>query len=183
MNREVQLHLEPTGDRLSVAAGASLQDTLFDYGVEFPCGGQGSCGKCRVRVVNGRLDPTREDTLLLSEEAVAAGWRLACRGRLDHDATLHLAQWDARVLSDDAPLDVCPRDGWGIAVDLGTTTVAAQLVDLTTGSVLAVRTNVNPQVTCGADVMSRIHYAVHDGGADLAKTAGASLSSATAMGI
>ena len=165
MNREVSLHLEPTGRGLVAAPGTLLQDLLFEEGVEFPCGGQGACGKCRVRVVSGRLDATGEDISLLGEEAVDAGWRLACRGRITHDATLLLAQWDARVLSDNTPIEVSSRDGWGIAVDLGTTTVAAQLVELAAGNVLSVRVGLNPQVACGADIMSRVHYAVTGGGA------------------
>ncbi len=58
-------------------------------------------------------------------------------------------------------IDVVP--GWGrqylgLAVDLGTTTVVAYLLDLTTGKVLAVEADVNPQISVGDDVISRIAY-------------------------
>lgn len=46
----------------------------------------------------------------------------------------------------------------GLAVDLGTTTLAASLIDLRTGGDLATATTVNPQVRFGHDVMTRIHY-------------------------
>ena len=52
----------------------------------------------------------------------------------------------------------------GIVVDLGTTTVAVQLVDLGTGEILATRTNYNAQIPCGLDVISRINYARRAGG-------------------
>lgn len=47
----------------------------------------------------------------------------------------------------------------GIAVDIGTTTVAGYLTDLTTGKVLATHSMMNPQVSFGEDVMSRITFA------------------------
>jgi uncharacterized 2Fe-2S/4Fe-4S cluster protein (DUF4445 family) len=53
----------------------------------------------------------------------------------------------------------------GLAVDVGTTTVAAYLCDMNTGEVIATESMVNPQVVYGEDVMSRITYTmVHPGG-------------------
>jgi uncharacterized 2Fe-2S/4Fe-4S cluster protein (DUF4445 family) len=52
----------------------------------------------------------------------------------------------------------------GIVVDLGTTTVAVQLVDLSTGRILATRTDYNAQIPCGLDVIGRINYARRAGG-------------------
>ncbi len=48
---------------------------------------------------------------------------------------------------------------FGVAVDIGTTTVAVQLVDLCHGRVMATRTDYNGQIPCGLDVISRINYA------------------------
>ncbi len=48
---------------------------------------------------------------------------------------------------------------YGIAVDIGTTTVAVQLINLTMGRILATRSDYNDQVECGLDVISRINYA------------------------
>jgi uncharacterized 2Fe-2S/4Fe-4S cluster protein (DUF4445 family) len=54
---------------------------------------------------------------------------------------------------------------FGVAIDIGTTTLAAKLVDLTTGAVLAVSSAGNPQSAHGADVVARIQYVVrHTGG-------------------
>ena len=48
------IDLVPLGTRLEVEGGTSLDAALFPYGVEFPCGGDGTCGGCRVRVLEGR---------------------------------------------------------------------------------------------------------------------------------
>ncbi|MDD4889457.1 MAG: ASKHA domain-containing protein, partial [Phycisphaerae bacterium] len=48
---------------------------------------------------------------------------------------------------------------FGLAIDIGTTTVAVQLVNLTTGKIMATRSDYNDQIACGLDVLSRINYA------------------------
>jgi uncharacterized 2Fe-2S/4Fe-4S cluster protein (DUF4445 family) len=48
---------------------------------------------------------------------------------------------------------------YGIAVDIGTTTVACELIDLTNGKTLGIFTDYNSQIECGLDVISRINYA------------------------
>ncbi len=66
--------------------------------------------------------------------------------------------WNKKEIIDIKPGEA-PR-GYGLAVDIGTTTVAGYLCDLTTGEVLATNSMMNPQVAYGEDVMSRISYAV-----------------------
>lgn len=72
-------------------------------------------------------------------------------------------------------IDVQPgyRDGtYGLAVDIGSTTVAAHLCDLRTGELLATESTMNPQVTFGEDLMSRVSYAMmHEDGLDKMHTA------------
>ncbi|HRZ94613.1 MAG TPA: 2Fe-2S iron-sulfur cluster binding domain-containing protein, partial [Candidatus Paceibacterota bacterium] len=95
-----RLALRPQGATLALAAGMPLQDVLFEHGVEFPCGGKGVCRGCRVRVIEGRLPESAEDQRLLTRADLDAGWRLACRARIESDLTLELAQWEAAILSD-----------------------------------------------------------------------------------
>lgn len=162
-----RVELVPAGARLELEHGASLHDALFPYGVEFPCGGAGTCGGCRVRVLRGDVAVTAEMATELTAAQIAAGWRLACLARVEGPLTLEVEQWSGTVLSDDSQFEFTPSEGLGIAIDLGTTTVVAQLVDLTTGVVLAVRTARNAQAVHGADVMSRIEYALRGGAARL----------------
>ncbi len=165
MSRTVTIRLEPLGASFSIKAGTPLQDVLFSHGVEFPCGGRGRCKGCRVRVLQGSLPITPEQEKMLSAEELQAGWRLSCQCAPDNDVTLEMAQWEAAILSDETAVAMEPREGLGIAVDLGTTTLVAQLVDLRTGNVLAVRTALNTQARYGADIMSRIGFAVAESGA------------------
>ena len=48
---------------------------LSNVAIDAPCGGNGSCGKCRVKLVNGELDS--QITRHISQEEYAEGWRLA----------------------------------------------------------------------------------------------------------
>lgn len=164
-NAPIRLRLMPADRTVEAPHGAPLQDLLFAQGVEFPCGGRGRCRGCRVRLLHGETPPTPDDRALLDPAALDAGWRLACRLRPTSDLTLELAQWEALILADDTPFEFTPREGLGIAVDLGTTTLVAQLVDLRTAQVLAVRTALNGQARHGADLMSRLDFACHGDGA------------------
>jgi uncharacterized 2Fe-2S/4Fe-4S cluster protein (DUF4445 family) len=155
MNNPVHIRLRPMGVQFDVPGGTLLQDVLFSYGVEFPCGGRARCKGCRVRVIEGSLPVTAEQEQMLSPEEIAAGWRLSCQCRAEEDLTLELAQWEAQILADATRFSFAPREGLGVAVDVGTTTLVAQLMDLRTGDVRAVRTALNPQARFGADIMSR----------------------------
>jgi uncharacterized 2Fe-2S/4Fe-4S cluster protein (DUF4445 family) len=131
---------------------------LFDLGVEFPCGGETGCGGCRVRVLAGDVPVTDLMRRTLTEEELAHGWRLGCEAISTVEVTLDIEQWSAVILSDSAPMPVEPRPGMGAAIDLGTTTLVVQRVNLSTGEVEAVETAINPQARHGADLMSRIRY-------------------------
>jgi len=160
----VHIHLVPLGTALQVPADTLLRDVLFDQGVEFPCGGRGRCKGCRVKVLEGAWSPTPDEARLLSPAELEAGWRLACQGRASSDLTLELAQWEAPVLIDESRFDFVPQPGLGVAVDVGTTTLVAQLLDLSSSHVLGVRSALNAQAQHGADVMSRIDFALAPGG-------------------
>ena len=171
VSKTVNIQLLPLGQTFAVTCGTPLQDFLFSHGVEFPCGGRGRCKGCKVRLLGGDLAITAEERNKLTPAELAEGWRLACRHRAEQDLRLDLAQWEATVLSDESAFAFTPQEGLGIAVDLGTTTLVAQLLDLQTGRVLAVQTALNAQAQFGADIMSRIDFAVMGGGrARLAQT-------------
>ena len=157
----VRLTLQPLGQTVEVERGSPLKDVLFGFGVEFPCGGKGRCRGCRIKVLDHGLRPRSEELGILSEREIEEGWRLACRAVADSDCTLEVAQWESAILADQSEFAFVPREGQGVAVDLGTTTLVAQLLDLRTAHVLAVRTALNPQAAYGADIMSRVQFAMH----------------------
>ncbi len=59
---------------------------------------------------------------------------------------------------------------YGLAIDLGSTTIAAQLCNMDTGEVVATADTMNPQIRFGEDLMSRVSYVMMNEGGDLAMT-------------
>ncbi len=215
-------------------AGESLMEAMHRAGTKLnaPCGGNHSCGKCRVRILEGECpSAAAEETKLLTAGDLAAGWRLACAVYGPGEWTVEIPEQDkgARVMTEgtgggeaelnpgcsvicipvdkpsleDAradieriggmklPLDMLEKlpalirendriyaavigmnDGeqqviglaaeemgnLGVAVDVGTTTMAAYLIDLRTGEQLACASEMNPQRSFGGDVISRADY-------------------------
>ena len=132
---------------------------------EKPCGGHGICGKCRV-VARGHLSPPDEaERRLLSEDELARGVRLSCLTRALGDCTVETdasGKGTARIVAEGASINVVLKptfDRYGVAVDIGTTTLAARLYS-TDGRLLADVSRLNPQLQCGADVISRIEAAL-----------------------
>ena len=159
MAKKVSITLLPLNQSFEVAKESQLHDILFNYGVEFPCGGHARCRGCRVRIKEGYLPITDPQRNILDEKELNEGWRLACEGRVQDDLIIELDQWKSDVLSDDSDFQFSPMHGFGVAIDLGTTTLAAQLVNRETGEVLAVETAINPQAKYGGDIMTRIDAA------------------------
>lgn len=152
--------------------GLTLWEAARRLGVplSLPCGGHGLCGKCAVQV-DPAPEPTVEERRLLSPPELGRGTRLACLCRPGRDAVIRPgAAFQAQGLAGGPPPqapaypDCVPVDpgqaGLGVAVDLGTTTVAAGCLDLATGKVLGVAEAPNPQARCGADVLARLGYAL-----------------------
>lgn len=160
----IRIRLEPLSVEVDVPRAGSLIALLAAHGLEFPCGGSGQCGGCGVRVLSGTLPVTENDRQILSADDLASGWRLACQARPQSPLVLECGQWNMEILADSeavpAVLRSRERRGLGIAIDLGTTTIAAQLIDVESGTILGVETQLNPQSVFGSDIMSRIRAAM-----------------------
>ncbi len=80
-DEELPVSFRPPGRRVFVLPGTRLIEAAAEAGlvIEVPCGGQGLCGKCRVRVVSGATDPTPIEQQWLSADELHRGWRLACQ--------------------------------------------------------------------------------------------------------
>jgi uncharacterized 2Fe-2S/4Fe-4S cluster protein (DUF4445 family) len=171
--KTVRIRLEPWSVEIEAPGGAPLMPVLSANGVEFPCGGTGTCGGCGIRLLAGSLPVSSEDQAWFRPDEIACGWRLACQARAEESLVLECGQGRMDVLTDDTLLGGQGRHGLGIAIDLGTTTIAAQMIDLASGRVLGVSTAMNPQTQAGADVMSRIRAVLM--GADLTQMVRAEL--------
>lgn len=126
------------------------------------CGGAGTCRRCTV-TVTGPVSPVGSNEIIQT----SGDELLACRHRPAGDCTVELPDSsDIRVLTRGA-VDIAPCGvGLGAAVDIGTTTVAVFLYDLTSGRLLSVKSGANAQRAFGADVISRISFCATDGGLD-----------------
>ena len=149
-------------------------ECLGEAGTDYvaPCGGTGQCGKCKVLAFGNDLSPiTEEERRFLTQAEIDAGVRLACYLRGNGSCRIHLpvdkgdglSGWnDAATSLHAAARPMAPdggREGLGVAVDLGTTKVHAELVDLSDGCVMAGATELNAQIIFGADIMSRLKAA------------------------
>ena len=161
--KTVKVTLYPLGKEIQTRKGSSLLDILHEYGVEFPCGGKGTCGKCRVRVLKGEISTDSFHRRRLEDLNLGLDWRLACLSTCETDLILEVDQYNAIIQADESKFDFIPGHGLGIAVDLGTTTIVAQLVDLESAKVLAVETALNPQRRFGSDLISRLEAALSEG--------------------
>jgi uncharacterized 2Fe-2S/4Fe-4S cluster protein (DUF4445 family) len=237
------IDFQPLGRRVQVAEGGSLLEAARKAGVGLNavCGGSGTCGTCRVRIVEGKVSPpNKSEEKFLDQGEFTEGYRLACQVevlgdvlvdvppesitapqraqiegrerpvgvdstvrafdvrptppnlhdlrsdekrlrealRAEHDiasvrfdpialtsipSLLRENDWEIRLFLRDGEVIGAARAGTpplGLAVDIGTTKVAAYLVDLESGETLGASGEMNPQIAFGEDVMARIAYAM-----------------------
>lgn len=177
---------------ISCAENQNIWDALVANHTYFSavCGGKGLCGKCKIRLLEGQLEITSSDEKKFSKEELQAGYRLACMAYPKEDCSIALAlnnESEFSIVSDASHMKVASegvddrtvagkqvmnnqgRDTknqldyeFGIAIDIGTTTIAWNLVGEQTRSVLASYGAINRQRSFGADVISRIQ-ASNDG--------------------
>lgn len=158
---------------VEAAEGLSVRQCLLEAGifVDAPCGGRGRCGKCKVKL-SGSLSPvTEEERRFLSEKELSAGVRLACLARPTGAFEVTLPKQQTMEIETGSiagpplnegihPLSAAalPVSGaaLGVAVDIGTTTLAMLFYDLRDGRLLGTKSAINPQIEVGADVISRI---------------------------
>ncbi|HBZ55925.1 MAG TPA: ferredoxin [Syntrophobacteraceae bacterium] len=268
---DVTVTFQPDNRTVSVPSGLTLQEVAAraDVIINNLCGGQGVCGKCRVKLAQGKASSTGKIIGHLDKKELEEGYVLACQTRVEReDLTVwippesrqegeqiltvdHVVQYDqepARVAEARSPGSIpyyqplcrkyhlpltpptladnlsdldrifrelrknvqehrlnvdyhalvglaqmlrkhewnvtatvhlkdpdCPTlravepgdttgHNFGVAIDVGTTTIVAQLVNLKNGEVLGVEASHNHQARYGADVISRMIFACSQGG-------------------
>lgn len=154
--------------RIMVGEKQSILDALVEHNPDFTavCGGAGRCGKCGIRVMEGYLPANSFDEKLYTKEEQDQGTRLSCKAYPDTPLTIKLLfqeESEFMVVSDYQTADGIASAGeedpdgkYGIAIDIGTTTVAVQLISLPGGAAVATHSFMNHQRNYGADVISRI---------------------------
>lgn len=166
-----------------------------ELGVQLPsdCGGRGECRRCVVRVERG-AEALSDRTPVELAAGLGEGERFACQARVISPADIRVfvkatgpyailatsqrqavelepatrRRGDTVVRTTSEGEQVLGRYGggiYGLAVDIGTTTLVVELLDLESGDTVASFSQRNPQTAYGDDVISRIgHTRDHDGG-------------------
>jgi uncharacterized 2Fe-2S/4Fe-4S cluster protein (DUF4445 family) len=179
---DIELEVEAAERRRTILVPPDLQaDTIADllrrYGLPLNtrCGGRGLCESCCVELCGGSLTRISSENRL---EAHAAPHSVrACEHKLPGEGpvrlripTRALLAYEPQVVSDfrinvTRAHDPLPHEGsLGVAIDVGTTTVALFVVDLDSGDVLARAAGFNRQMDLGDDVLTRINLCLVEPG-------------------
>ena len=132
-----------------------------------PCGGGRRCGKCKIKLNNYKSDMTAAEKVFLTPKEISDNVRLACFVPISDGQIIDLRNikavqaimTDNRLAYSKIVINPIINHGYGVAIDIGTTTVAASLYDLQTANKLSVASDVNRQARFGSDVISRIQFA------------------------
>ena len=146
--------------------------------ISAPCNGNGTCGKCVVRFQSGATEPSVRDREIFSEKQLEEGYRLACQSyptgvyeieipqKEEEIEVLSGWQEEKRLFGEHGKAEDRTHGGnkaeqpeyasYGICIDIGTTTLAALLVNLETEADCQTAVSVNHQRAYGSDVLSRI---------------------------
>lgn len=232
----ININIPRKNKTITCETGEKLLKILIDNGefVEGPCGGRGSCGRCKIKHISGDLQLITEDERrLLSEEEINNGIRLSCLISPTSDIQIDIIDQEKnhkvltggfipefnispsirkKIINIDKPtleapityeeiftreLDLEELDWnvlknlkmqsgqftavyhedkligleygnttdeiYGVAVDIGTTTVVASLINLLTGEEIDNEAEINAQKNFGQDVLTRITYVLENG--------------------
>ena len=132
--------------------------------LEQPCAGKGTCGACKVLVEQGGSTPDEIEKKHLTAGELSIGTRLACRARISGDTQIVLSPmvvYSNKVFKASLRYRKDRKVPLGIAIDLGSTTVAAYLTMLDNGEVVTGAATLNQQRIYGADIISRLSAAQH----------------------
>lgn len=124
------------------------------------CNGKHQCGQCKVKVLNRQIEINEKEKTLLTKEEVEEGIRLACFHEYQNDEVV-VCQQNMDILEEiQSSLNEQYHysEGIGLIVDIGTTTIVMKWIDRSNGQCVESSSFVNPQVSFGGDVISRIHY-------------------------
>lgn len=156
-----------------IGVNENVLNVLLDSGavdITSPCGGNGLCGKCLVKVIGTDPCPIHPDEIrLLTTSQLQQNLRLSCRMTLPTPGDITISLLDnkkqASVVStfqERASNNIrkgLPPLSYGFAIDIGTTTVVVYLTRIDTGEIIDHRSSLNPQTSYGGDVITRIEYA------------------------
>jgi uncharacterized 2Fe-2S/4Fe-4S cluster protein (DUF4445 family) len=180
--KHFKITFRPAGKTAFVPEGMSILEAAAGAGIVLntACGGKGICGKCAVFVLRpDEIGTTKNGKIGDAEDEV-----LACQYKVKEDIVVNIeaAGEDGSRLTGlkilEEWIDIINIRGkiepdiyrkythaggsekiFGMAADIGTTTVVVKLIDMKSGDCIATQSAINPQTRFGDDVISRISYA------------------------
>ena len=145
--------------------GKNILESLLANNIKIDnfCNGKGTCGKCKIKILKGSLNPiTSLEKFLLSDDEINSGIRLACLSFSKSDLKIKTISenLDFKILDfgEIPDFEMKFDKGFGLALDIGTTSLAMYLVDLSNGKIIDKISSINSQVKYGLDVMTRISF-------------------------
>lgn len=161
----ITVHKEDTTVSIEGNCGQTLLEIFRNANIYIDaiCAGRGTCGKCKVQFLEGWSIPTKEDENFFTEKELADGWRLACKAVIEQECVVSIEMSGeekyavvTEYVSERKTKQSVEKNRYGIAVDIGTTTIAMQLLELHSKTIEDTYTAINRQRSYGADVISRI---------------------------
>jgi uncharacterized 2Fe-2S/4Fe-4S cluster protein (DUF4445 family) len=136
--------------------GSNILSALAAAGISVsaPCGRQGICGKCKVKLIRGIVR-------IAGNQVNEGEFFSACKGIAFSDIGIFLPD-ELSEMQIPPSVNIRKVNHAGVALDIGTTTIQAELVDLENGESLETISVINKQRQYGADVLTRI-YAAQNG--------------------
>ena len=157
-------------------AGVSENETILEAAlrngvhINSSCHGKGVCGKCKIILKGGEVSVREEAGKLLTDDDRRNGYHIACLTYPKSDLTVEIPE-ESRLSEHQIVNEIKIQRTEnkvhkfaGVAVDVGTTTVSAYLIDLKTGNVVDGHSLFNKQITYGEDVLTRIEYSKKENG-------------------
>ncbi len=122
------------------------------------CNGQKKCGKCKAKVLNRNINLTEQEKQLLTTKEVQEGICLACFHSYHSDDQIVVMNQKMRITDDIQETLTSHHQGIGVIIDIGTTTIVMKWIERCRGKCIESVSFINPQVSYGGDVISRIEY-------------------------
>lgn len=139
--------------------------------LDAPCNGKGTCGKCRIIIEETKTpaEPKQREREVFTEQELEEGWRLSCMTIPADDLYVCIPESKENQIQVQMGFNLgvktagnmqTEKSAYGIAIDIGTTTLAGELISIEDGTCIKTASSVNHQRAFGADVISRIRAAM-----------------------
>lgn len=164
---QLKIQIENSIKTVDFDKGDRLLDILTSegYDINAVCGGNGNCYKCKIKILYPNMEPSVRELSALTTEEIDAGIRLACGIYLQEDMEIEIistGSMDVLKTSSVSETSANLKGEVRIAIDIGTTTLVAALIN-ENASVIGTVGEKNRQAAFGADVIARVKYVANGG--------------------